>query len=239
MNTREEDIAAENILKRAELARLTRQLKSRLSQTTLKARLQEKTETPARTPRRVQKKRSLDSVTDPNQTDVEIESPAKRPVYPPSSPIYSDEFAIPPCPKTPPSQKINIRAEFNSASTNKTQIHYSSPAQQPHSSAVKTTISTPKRQSTRDEGADLLMFLATSPSPAQYKHIPSTPSRSIRNTLQVPTSQARGVTPGTPKSRMKTPGFNLNDYLVFTPSPAITRTPGEMGKDVNGKLIKF
>lgn len=277
MSTVQEDVAAENILKRAELARITRQLKKRLSQTNLKARLQKKNGTtysssPAASavsgggsstrmnmspavmghtlaapteiasshqtnvlktsPSKLNKKRSLESVvTDSSQTDIENDSPAKRPVYPPSSPIYNDEFLIPPVPKTPPAQKTTI--EFNSASTNKTQIHISSPAQS------KNTVSTPKRQSTRDEGADLLMFLATSPSPAQYKNLTSTPSRSIKNTRQVPTSQQKGVTPGTPKNRLKTPGFNLNDYLVFTPSPAITRTPGEMGKDVNGKLIKF
>lgn len=195
-----ENIVAENILKRAELARLTRQLKSRLSQTKLRARLQEK-----------QPKRPLEAADDGSHAD-DDESPVKRPAYPPSSPVY--EFAAP---STPPAQKITI--EPSSVSTDKTQIHVSSPAH-------RTLFATPKRKG--DEGADLLLFLATSPSPVQYKHIPSTPSR--KNLASA----------GTPKNRLRTPGFNLNDYLVFTPSPAIARAPGgELGKDVNGKLIEF
>lgn len=315
-----EDIAAENILKRAELARISRQLKTRLSQTNLKARLKEKksheqlhsgksaipssmssgslsskdfqslptvaaTSMPSQAsfsqlmaapttgmsqgkpPSKLQKKRSSESL-DAGRTDDESESPLKRAAisqYPPSSPLYEEtSSSVPSVPKTPPQQKISLNTDiYNTASTNKTQIHFSSPAQPQQSTAVassamqKAVLSTPKQP--RDEGADLLMFLATSPSPVQYKNhnntnIPSTPARSIKHSLQAASSQTRpttgnalqnsnslGLTPGTPKNRfLKTPGFNMNDYVnLFTPSPAITRTPGEMSKDVNGKLIKF
>jgi len=197
MSVRQEDIAAENILKRAELNRITRQLKSRLSKTNLKSKLKEKSlsNSPSivkstsktslnshiTTPKRITKKRSMESI-DANKTEDES-SPIRNGVghnvqLPPSSPLY-EEFQIPVVPKTPPQQKITLSTDiYNSSSTNKTQINYSSPAKQSQQqSQQQQLLSTPKRH--HDEGADLLMFLATSPSPVQYKNYPSTPTHSL------------------------------------------------------------
>ncbi|CAM9024265.1 unnamed protein product [Wickerhamomyces anomalus] len=273
MNIRQEDIAAENILKRAELNRITRQLKSRLSKTNLKSKLKEKkslsnisnhhhntlhsspaiTKSNLTTPKRIHKKKSIESI-DANKTEDEA-SPIRNNNnnLPPSSPLY-EEFQIPIIPKTPPQQKITLNTDiYNSSSTNKTQINYSSPVAKQQGLSSSATqpppqqhLSTPKRP--RDEGADLLMFLATSPSPVQYKNYPSTPSRSItQSTTQtnIPSSSSQQqllqpksnnngshkfATPATPKrsiNLMKTPGFNMNDYVnLFSPSPRISRTPG-------------
>jgi hypothetical protein len=89
-----------------------------------------------------------------------------------------------------------------------------------------------------DSGADLLMFLATSPSPAHPKAT-RTP-RSIHNPPTTPPSKSTPL----PSSMMNTPGgsnggflgfgaatpgtaFNFSDYLNVTPSPAQAawRTP--------------
>lgn len=302
MSIRQEDIAAENILKRAELNRITRQLKSRLSKTNLKSKLKEKksltnlsqngsiiSKPSSSNSKRLSKQKSLDSLIDANKT--EDESSPIRNQLPPSSPLY-EEFQIPIIPKTPPQQKITLNTDiYNSSSTNKTQLHLSSPARPQQTnggggigSAVSNHLSTPKRGNHQDEGADLLMFLATSPSPIQYKNYPSTPSRALQPSsnpnsnqkLQVPKdSNHKFATPATPKrslnlnNLMKTPGFNMNDYVnLFSPSPRVSRTPAsqsqisnqlqssssqqqhgsslsfqqhsaENQKDVNGKLIKF
>lgn len=259
--TSQEDLAAENVLKRAELARISRQLKSRLSKTNFKIKDRTsplKSSSPIKvkitTPKKLFKKKSAESF-DLNKTEDEEEfddNSKNIQQMPPSSPIY-EEFAIPTNPpSTPPQQKIHINSEiYNTASTNKTYIQTSS------SPAVlnrqQKLLSTPDHQKHHDEGADLLMFLATSPSPVQYKQPPSTPSRSIASKLTQTSSIQRlgnslsnnqiiNATPGTPmRNLLKTPGFNMNDYVnIFTPSPGhLAKTPEQFSKDVNGKLIKF
>ncbi|KAK9484723.1 hypothetical protein V1527DRAFT_468869 [Lipomyces starkeyi] len=93
---------------------------------------------------------------------------------------------------------------------------------------------------TGEEGADLLMFLATSPSPAQRSAFVTTPlhhnQSSVLNSstlLATPPSNQRnsgGIPFGTPllngstSAAPQTPsqGFNFSDYVnnIFTPSPA-------------------
>ncbi|KAK9373846.1 uncharacterized protein V1513DRAFT_447747 [Lipomyces chichibuensis] len=93
---------------------------------------------------------------------------------------------------------------------------------------------------TGEEGADLLMFLATSPSPAQRSSFVTTPlhhnQSSVLNSstlLATPPSNQRhsgGIPFGTPllngstSAAPHTPsqGFNFSDYVnnIFTPSPA-------------------
>ncbi|KAK9462901.1 uncharacterized protein V1516DRAFT_684290 [Lipomyces oligophaga] len=104
---------------------------------------------------------------------------------------------------------------------------------------------------TGEEGADLLMFLATSPSPAQRTSFASNPvypstippsstqvtsqqrlsapiSQSQPAGLSTPPSQQRGIPFGTPTLLPPPPqtpsqGFNFSDYVnIFTPSPAQT-----------------
>jgi curved DNA-binding protein CbpA len=307
--TSQEDLAAENVLKRAELARISRQLKSRLSKTNLKIKDRSSPSgktlssspikkqnnskqvgqhpadfdlagvrdrnimtTPTSTSRSVRKKKSYESM-DSNRTEDEYEendsddnnerrhsnkSKYKRTIrqpLPPSSPVY-EEFAIPVNPpSTPSQQKIHINPDiYNTGSTNKTFIqNSSSPALHSSAQHQKQLLSTPD-QKHHDEGADLLMFLATSPSPVQYKQPPSTPSRLISSKFNQSSSIQRSstntngnglhlnATPGTPmRNLLKTPGFNMNDYVnLFTPSPGhIARSPEQFSKDVNGKLIKF
>ncbi|CCH42920.1 Minor capsid protein [Wickerhamomyces ciferrii] len=265
--SRQEDIAAESILKRAELTRITKQLKSRLSKTNLKSKLKEKSLNSNSnsnniihngginkiniTPQKSLKhKKSIDSNYDAYKTEDE-NSPIKSSIHqtnlPPSSPLY-EEFQIPIIPKTPPQQKINLNTDiYNSNSTNKTQPNFSSPvrgsAQQGQQQGGQPHLQTPKRGNHHDEGADLLMFLATSPSPIQYKNYPSTPQRSQSHlalnssTSKQPQHQQQSLpnsssinslnkfaTPNTPKRNplinsnnlinlSKTPGFNMNDYV--------------------------
>ncbi|KAK9457913.1 hypothetical protein V1511DRAFT_485215 [Dipodascopsis uninucleata] len=72
---------------------------------------------------------------------------------------------------------------------------------------------------TNEEGADLLLFLATSPSPAQRSSFPN--SSSLTQTppprSQVLFGSSSGASPRTPSQ-----GFNFSDYVnnIFTPSPA-------------------
>lgn len=68
------------------------------------------------------------------------------------------------------------------------------------------------RDDNRDEGADLLMYLATSPSPAQR---PSSSSHGW-GTGGTPVQPTSAAAPQTPSQN-----FNFNDYLhMMTPSPA-------------------
>ncbi|KAK9378825.1 uncharacterized protein V2V93DRAFT_375147 [Kockiozyma suomiensis] len=94
-----------------------------------------------------------------------------------------------------------------------------------------------------EEGADLLMYLATSPSPAQrfaFASNNTTPASAQHqlpppSVLSTPPSQTRSIPFGTPVlggTGPQTPsqGFNFSDYVnIFTPSPAQTqwhpRTP--------------
>ncbi|KAK9466067.1 hypothetical protein V1512DRAFT_287120 [Lipomyces arxii] len=97
---------------------------------------------------------------------------------------------------------------------------------------------------TGEEGADLLMFLATSPSPAQrssFAHTPHQIRSSHPSSMATPPSHQRSansVSIGTPLlsgpsgAPPQTPsqGFNFSDYVnnIFTPSPAQvqwSRTP--------------
>lgn len=76
-----------------------------------------------------------------------------------------------------------------------------------HNRPASPPPSTPPR--TEDQqGADLLMYLATSPSPAQKKPVPRTPTNLNSSPMLFQTPQQ----------------FNLNDYLhIHTPSPARKR----------------
>jgi len=81
----------------------------------------------------------------------------------------------------------------------------------------------------QNEGADLLMYLAASPSPAKPRHPPSTPPPKSTplpsSMMQTPGGTGAGFlglnTPGTSS-------FNFADYLNVTPSPAQIgwKTPG-------------
>ncbi|KAK9370622.1 hypothetical protein V1509DRAFT_261811 [Lipomyces kononenkoae] len=93
---------------------------------------------------------------------------------------------------------------------------------------------------TGEEGADLLMFLATSPSPAQRSSFVGTPLQHNQSSvlsssalLATPPSNQRnsgGIPFGTPLLNGSAPaapqtpsqGFNFSDYVnnIFTPSPA-------------------
>jgi hypothetical protein len=81
----------------------------------------------------------------------------------------------------------------------------------------------------QNEGADLLMYLAASPSPAKPRHAPSTPPP---KSTPLPSSMMH--TPGGTGAAflgLNTPGtssFNFADYLNVTPSPAQIgwKTPG-------------
>ncbi|KAK7542839.1 uncharacterized protein J3D65DRAFT_665161 [Phyllosticta citribraziliensis] len=85
-----------------------------------------------------------------------------------------------------------------------------------------TLTTTPKNNRNGEEDANLLMFLATSPSPANPSNktrviAPSTPPQ---KTTPLPSSMMS--TPGGGPYGMHTPGANLNfaDFLNMTPSPA-------------------
>lgn len=135
-----------------------------------------------------------------------------------------------------------------------------------------------------DEGADLLMYLATSPSPAKpyfgtpRKEAPtSNPKPSQSSTFPPPLTPKRHINNGlarTPQNRLTpsvnlfnnkltlpslgltlTPaGFNMSDYVFFTPSPGAAgqsvghknflKTPDfnsimNKNKHVDGKMINF
>jgi hypothetical protein len=102
-----------------------------------------------------------------------------------------------------------LDSPFKSFNNGSDQLN-SSPPSTPPSAFRSRTI-----QGTGEEGADLLLFLATSPSPAQ----PS--SRTFTSNLPVP---------GTPPSMLRkgviepaTPSqstFDVRDYINITPSPA-------------------
>ncbi|KAK8218086.1 hypothetical protein IWZ01DRAFT_478729 [Phyllosticta capitalensis] len=85
-----------------------------------------------------------------------------------------------------------------------------------------TLTTTPKNHRNGEEDANLLMFLATSPSPAKPSNktrviAPSTPPQ---KTTPLPSSMMS--TPGGGPFGLHTPGANLNfaDFLNMTPSPA-------------------
>jgi len=98
------------------------------------------------------------------------------------------------------------------------------------------TVTADRNPATGEEGAaDLLMFLATSPSPANASQTPKNKTRFV-----APSTPPSKATP-LPSSMMNTPGaaafaglstpgmnFNFADYLNVTPSPAQVawRTPG-------------
>lgn len=107
-------------------------------------------------------------------------------------------------PRTPPQQQRRKKFTYHNN-------------QQPsfHSSPPKTP---PRRMK---EGADLLLYLATSPSPAHaamprtaIRHIPSTPPYRGH---ALPSSMM-AATPGCPQTPQT--GFNFADFLNITPSPA-------------------
>jgi hypothetical protein len=80
----------------------------------------------------------------------------------------------------------------------------SSPPSTPPSAFRRRAVS-----GTGEEGADLLLFLATSPSPAQ------TSSRRFAGTPGTPPFVARRLDPATPSQ-----SFDVRDYINITPSPA-------------------
>ncbi|KAH3680654.1 hypothetical protein WICMUC_000211 [Wickerhamomyces mucosus] len=310
MLKQQEDLVAESILKKVEIAKITRQLKNRLSKTNLN-KLNKSNNTnnnnnsnisKLSTTNKLNTKRSIDSINSNHSSQNSIiqfdnktynqldESPLKKQQFPPSSPIYQpndddsnnaitndqQQFTIP---KTPPQQKIHLNTDLllSSISTNKTQINInsSSPMIKPQINNVNTNtnlLSTPKRSiitsDLNDEGADLLMFLATSPSPIQYSKTPSTPSTKSKltngnignnNNNSSNNSKINLIhnQPSTPmRNLLKTPGFNMNDYVnLFTPSPSqhftqqqqqqqqqqllLQKQQNGKSQDINGKLIKF
>ena len=89
---------------------------------------------------------------------------------------------------------------------------------------------------TGEEGADLLLYLAASPSPANpLKHrmdAPSTPPP--KNKLALPSSMM--TTPGGGNPFLNTPGlaFDFSDFVHMTPSPAQKpwKTPAGLGVGV-------
>ncbi|KAL1991382.1 hypothetical protein VTN49DRAFT_5374 [Thermomyces lanuginosus] len=85
-----------------------------------------------------------------------------------------------------------------------------------------------------NSGADLLLYLANSPTPArnnskQTPHPPSTPPSRYAGPSLTPTPGGGLFNFGTPKEQ-----FNLSDYVNVTPSPAqrqlSSRTPGNLSK---------
>lgn len=84
--------------------------------------------------------------------------------------------------------------------------------------------SAPKQNGKSEEGADLLIYLANSPSPAvkngrRTMEPPSTPPQKSKN-LDLPSSMM--TTPGGGNMFPNTPGqnFDLADFVNITPSPA-------------------
>jgi hypothetical protein len=121
----------------------------------------------------------------------------------------------------------------------------SSPAFSSHvqSSPVPPRTPSPKRQ--EHEGADLLMYLATSPSPAQRTsfHLnqypsssPFVPPRSTPRTPKVVDNRHIGsITPIQHQG-----SFNFSDYLnILTPSPA-TKYPAQfISEQRSGRKLNF
>lgn len=90
---------------------------------------------------------------------------------------------------------------------------HSSPPRTPPRRMFKPAI---RDKNTGEEGADLLLYLATSPSPAatmSKKIIPTTPPS---HSSALPSSMMQ--TPGAPQTPQA--GFNFADYVNITPSPA-------------------
>ncbi|CDK27861.1 unnamed protein product [Kuraishia capsulata CBS 1993] len=228
----QEDIIAENILKRAEIARITRQLRSKLLKAGIKARIDNgiPVDLPSRSdsslpsspanplrdpvfvPSSAQRKRrsahekELDTQNDENDHDNETDdyvSPSKKHHNGnlSSSPVFRESNSTPAVPQTPP---MSSRAQLATATTPEMartpgkELEEGS-AQSALQNAIFATpkaklirhpyeFKTPTSLSSRllanqaigsssagryendqEEGADLLMFLATSPSPAYHK----------------------------------------------------------------------
>lgn len=100
-----------------------------------------------------------------------------------------------------------------------------------------------RKDNGNEEGADLLLYLATSPSPANptRRARPATPSTPPSNTPALPSSLMLTPGGGNMFNGFHTPGqtFNFADYINVTPSPAQgafgNRTPGPAKTPVAAK----
>lgn len=187
--------AAERVLQRAEISRLSRTLKCRLGLASFKA-------------QRGLHNVSFDALV-ANSTNAPNNNADNVPIL--SSPRLQNPDSASPVRK----KRKREAAEPEDTPTKQmrtdgggTSSLYTSPVTpKPSHSHMSPPPSTPPR--TEDQqGADLLMYLATSPSPAQKKPVPRTPTNLNSSPLFFHTPQQ----------------FNLNDYLhIHTPSPARKR----------------
>lgn len=225
-NNRQEAIT-DKILKKAEISRITLQLKKNL----LRAGVKAQGNSPAKDDH-ARRKRSSSTTKEDNSSPLKRQS-----VHPPSSPIYDSTIIQPP--KTPPLKAAKLPTPLLSTPKSHTAREFKTP----------NTKKMPSRLANGDvdEGADLLMFLATSPSPATHKErdykMPLTPKH-VSNHLTVPSgtppaSNAHNIRMNTPgRLHPKTPNFSMSDYVnFFTPSPRYSKPPdtGYLG----GRTLNF
>jgi hypothetical protein len=130
------------------------------------------------------------------------------------------EFTTPPSNKRQHHQRgriIQSSPGYNERKVVPTAFHSSPPRTPPQRRKYVHSSSPPKTPPPRRmrEGADLLLYLATSPSPAvprtAIRHIPSTPPL-----MMMSTTTPGAACPQTPQ----TTGFNFADFVNITPSPA-------------------
>lgn len=192
--------AAERVLQRAEISRLSRTLKCRLGLASFKA-------------QRGLHNVSFDALIADSSTNNATTNNDNVPIL--SSPRLQNPDSASPvrrkrkrgAAETEETPTKQMRTEAGAGSSSL----YTSPVtprpSQSHMSPPPSTPPPPSR--TEDQqGADLLMYLATSPSPAQKKPVPRTPTNLNSSPLLFHTPQQ----------------FNLNDYLhIHTPSPARKR----------------
>lgn len=193
--------AAERVLQRAEISRLSRTLKCRLGLASFKA-------------QRGLHNVSFDSLmastnatanaNSSNHTDRVPALSSPRLQQPDSaSPVRKKRKREPAASEETPTKQPRTDGDGAGSSS----LYTSPVTPKPSHSHMSPPPSTPPR--TEDQqGADLLMYLATSPSPAQKKPVPRTPTNLNSSPLLFQTPQQ----------------FNLNDYLhIHTPSPARKR----------------
>lgn len=207
----EKDHVAQRVLKRAEISRITRNLKSRLGLASFKAKrglhnmsfetieksaLSQEAEQASSPSLTLSKRRNMDNIS---SSPPRLQNP---PIKRKRNDFEEDEYYD--SMQTTPSKFSKIMPPNSSSSG-----IYTSPMTPGHNNNLnQSPPSTPPRRNEEQQGADLLMYLATSPSPAQKKKqnlIPRTPTNMNSSPIIFQTPQQ----------------FNLNDYLnIPTPSPA-------------------
>jgi hypothetical protein len=162
--------------------------------------------------------------------------------YPESSPLSTrfDEFRTPHGPSFSFASTIPESPQFGQMEDEEPRLpptFHSSPPRTPPPSLPRGLRNRKSNITNGEEGADLLLYLATSPSPARPKGStrPFPPCTPPSKNAQLPSSMLN--TPGGTYGLFNTPGqnFNFADFVNVTPSPAqgafgsltpsMTRTP--------------